>query len=114
MLVKAITTMTNLDPISGCIKVKNASNMFDKNYMQGKITWLQANPNAIFTDLVQYQIAQEAAALTEKSFITLDDQGSALLEQQLNADDYAEAAAQLAIEQALTADDMLNQIEGGI
>jgi hypothetical protein len=113
-LLKAITSMTTFDPVGGGIKVKNASNMFDKNYMQGKVTWLQANPGAMFTDLVQYQIAQEAAAITEKSFITLNDQGAALLEQSLNEDDYADAEAQLAIEQALTADDMLNQIEGGI
>ena len=106
--------MTTFDPVGGGIKVKNASNMFDKNYMQGKVTWLQANPGAMFTDLVQYQIAQEAASLTEKSFITLDDQGSALLEQKLNADDYAEAETALALEQLLTADDMQNAIEGGI
>ena len=113
-LLKAITTINTVDPIGGGIKVKNASNMFDKNYMQGKITWLQANPDAMFTDLIQYQIAQEAAALTEKSFIRLDDAGGVILEQSLTADDYAEAEAQLAIEQALTADDMLNEIEGGI
>ena len=67
----------------------------------------------MFTDLVQYQIAQEAAAITEKSFITLDDQGAALLEQSLNEDDYADAEAELAIEQQLSEEQIQNQIEGG-
>jgi hypothetical protein len=80
----------------------------------------------MFTDAVQYKIAQDAAVLTERSFIPLDDAAVALSDQTSNEDEFDETAALLAEEQAiiaasqsngggttLTTDEMLNQIEGG-
>ena len=107
--------------------------MFDKNYMEQKVLWKQANPDAMFTDAVQYKIAQDAAVLTERSFIPIDDAGVALSDQITNENEFDETAALLAEEAAaeaaaaaiiaasqsngggttLTTDEMLNQIEGG-
>ena len=127
-LLKAIGGLNTFD-LAGDVKVMNASSMFDRNYMQGKVTWMQANPNAMFTDLIQYRIAQEAADLTQRSFISLDDRASANTDQQIIEQDYADVEEELAAEAAaqaiidasqsnaggtsLTTDEMLNQIEGG-
>ena len=130
-LLKAIGGLNTFD-ITGDLKVRNASNMFDKNYMEQKVIWKQANPDAMFTDAVQYKIAQDAALLTERSFIPLDDAGAALSEQMTNEDDFDATAQMLADDEAaavlaqeiidasqsnaggtsLTTDEMLNQIEG--
>ncbi|MDA9005397.1 hypothetical protein N9J49_05070 [Amylibacter sp.] len=133
-LLSAIGGLNTFD-LSGDLIVLNAGNAFDKNYMQAKVIWKQANPDAMFTDAVQYQIAQQAMVLTQKSFVSLDDQGAALITQQtikeeyeeveaeLLADAEAEAARQAIIEASrnasgstttLTADQMLEQIEGGV
>ena len=131
-LLKAIDGLNTFD-IAGGLKVRNASNMFDKNYMEQKVLWKQANPDAMFTDAVQYKIAQDAAVLTERSFIPLDDAGVAISDQITNENEFddtqrilaeeAEAAARAAaivdasqsnsVGTTLTTDEMLNQIEGG-
>jgi len=127
-LLKAIGGLNTFD-LAGDVKVMNASNMFDRNYMQGKITWMQANPNAMFTDLIQYRIAQEAADLTQRSFVSIDDRASAAADRQIIERDYADVEEELAAEAAeqeiidaskanngvatFTTDEMLNQIEGG-
>ena len=130
-LLKAIDGLNTFD-IAGGLKVRNASNMFDKNYMEQKVLWKQSNPDAMFTDAVQYKIAQDAAVLTERSFIPLDDAGVAISDQMTNEDEFDANAELLAEEQAaaaaaqeiidasqsnaggtsLTTDEMLNQIEG--
>ena len=101
--------------------------------MEQKVLWKQANPDAMFTDAVQYKIAQDAAVLTERSFIPLDDAGVAISDQITNENEFddtqrilaeeAEAAARAAaivdasqsnsVGTTLTTDEMLNQIEGG-